>query len=1227
MLRVILLFSYASEILSQFDFINLNECKLTPEGTEYMGTLSKTKSNVTCLEWNSMTEQFVENLPDHLFPDGSRVSARNFCRNPTKDRNGPWCYTKLKSRPSSAVCDVPFCKNTECRVSGPGMEFAGSIESSISGKKCLQWVEKKNIFTFAKQIKMINKAFPDGTLTAAGRKCRNPDGKISGPWCYVETNETKYNTELCDVPFCDDTGTVAYSEGSSSGQYFFFSSLPSGGYFNISVRLWNPAEWNEGQVFLYLGVYDIPLDRHDNNKWNSGIEILIGNSGSGIVSQEDASQTLADTPFILSGAKWTNLCVQWVFTELNILVKIFESSSYEPFTTALIPIKGTIFEFESFRFFSLGGSPSIWSTEMDYLEECFVHTVSQLSYTRFWLLKKNTAGAFLDFFVKSKQNSTIVFRSAPMVEFHQVEIQLVNQSKMCIVVYNDDNLPIEIGDVNCSNLIDFMEWKYFRISLTKSTLAVFWNSRDAMELLIEINHPYIAGVLWAGFASPRVSYWAIYCDPRGIPPPALLDCNSQGLGRFVGTVSVTSEGGQCLPWTDESSIPNEYHDYALFQPYGGKIACENFCRNLDNDPNGPFCIVRDSNSDGGFSKEYCHSQLLEPKTCKDVGTGSDYMGQLNETRSKRGCKPWSSVMDEVIHINDFPDSSVKDASNFCRNPTNSITGCWCYTDDPTVPMDLCAVNDCDRPYECTILATTYMEDILMYILPSWRKKGLTFWLKAWNPDVYEGLIIKMLSIDSSGAYILIIGDEENEKVKLYYRNDYESGKIFTKFILLYAKTLSHLIPSGKWAGYWLRIGNGKIELGYNERETSFFEWKSSNDSYTIKPVFMSYGTIKNHWIGISFKCSECLTEITSSEKENKIYPATFRKGDTLNSNLILNFRGTGSTTITLMWSPDFNRRLAIEIDKMIGNISLVEYNNSSESCVLATNTLTYAYSNKRWTEYIIRYSETYLSVHKGETEVLRWKSSFPLLIYWFSVTVRNGTMVWIANCPPTDIDGEPRDGSWGDWGPWSCSVTCGRGYGKIERKCNKPPPNVFGNDCDGPSTYSGPCNDFPCGEISPGTHTLIRRYLSNQHKAREVEAKERVLLSCNPSLMPLIINEANDLNVTWSHNGFKCSKLKYRIDENFTLTISRAHEKHNGVYLCTAYQGPNSILPRIVLEAVSLVVRKNRPSKKVSQGRSVTLKCNGLALGHVYADLSLRWELNGSVWKEYSIGALEMVPP
>ena len=65
------------------------------------------------------------------------------------------------------------------------------------------------------------------------------------------------------------------------------------------------------------------------------------------------------------------------------------------------------------------------------------------------------------------------------------------------------------------------------------------------------------------------------------------------------------------------------------------------------------------------------------------------------------------------------------------------------------------------------------------------------------------------------------------------------------------------------------------------------------------------------------------------------------------------------------------------------------------------------------------------------------------------------------------MEGGIRDGNWGDWGPWSCSVTCGRGIGKTERKCNNPPPNIFGKECNGLSVYEGPCNDFPCGEISP----------------------------------------------------------------------------------------------------------------------------------------------------------------
>lgn len=43
-----------------------------------------------------------------------------------------------------------------------------------------------------------------------------------------------------------------------------------------------------------------------------------------------------------------------------------------------------------------------------------------------------------------------------------------------------------------------------------------------------------------------------------------------------------------------------------------------------------------------------------------------------------------------------------------------------------------------------------------------------FWLKTWNPDIYEGLIIKLISASGSQTYKLVIGDEYNEKLKFYY---------------------------------------------------------------------------------------------------------------------------------------------------------------------------------------------------------------------------------------------------------------------------------------------------------------------------------------------------------------------------------------------------------------------------------------------------------------------------
>lgn len=58
------------------------------------------------------------------------------------------------------------------------------------------------------------------------------------------------------------------------------------------------------------------------------------------------------------------------------------------------------------------------------------------------------------------------------------------------------------------------------------------------------------------------------------------------------------------------------------------------------------------------------------------------------------------------YLNDslYPERSVRDANNYCRDPSRNIAGTWCYTTDPLVPQDLCDVRDCEKPGKVSIIA-------------------------------------------------------------------------------------------------------------------------------------------------------------------------------------------------------------------------------------------------------------------------------------------------------------------------------------------------------------------------------------------------------------------------------------------------------------------------------------------------------------------------------------------
>ena len=93
--------------------LNLSiECKTTAKGTEYRGTISKTRSGYVCQRWTSQSPHRHGFTPERK--PGKGLES-NFCRNPDKEPR-PWCYT-TSPRKRWDFCSIPDC---------PGMNLLAS---------------------------------------------------------------------------------------------------------------------------------------------------------------------------------------------------------------------------------------------------------------------------------------------------------------------------------------------------------------------------------------------------------------------------------------------------------------------------------------------------------------------------------------------------------------------------------------------------------------------------------------------------------------------------------------------------------------------------------------------------------------------------------------------------------------------------------------------------------------------------------------------------------------------------------------------------------------------------------------------------------------------------------------------------------------------------------------------------------------------------------------------
>lgn len=155
--------------------------------------------------------------------------------------------------------------------------------------------------------------------------------------------------------------------------------------------------------------------------------------------------------------------------------------------------------------------------------------------------------------------------------------------------------------------------------------------------------------------------------------------------NYRGRRSWTKSNITCQAWSDNNI--NEH----TFSPdrYPTQDLRENFCRNPNNDPGGPWCYTTDPN----VRAEECGLPQCSQEVCITCN-GEDYRGKMDQTESGKECQRWDSTRPHKHHFQPkkYRQKDLKD--NYCRNPDNRLRP-WCYTVDPKTPWEYCNISVCD----------------------------------------------------------------------------------------------------------------------------------------------------------------------------------------------------------------------------------------------------------------------------------------------------------------------------------------------------------------------------------------------------------------------------------------------------------------------------------------------------------------------------------------------------
>ncbi|KAM4695151.1 plasminogen [Discoglossus pictus] len=201
----------ASPVVPPTQSIPVVEC-YEDNGVTYRGTAYITVTGKKCQAWNSMVPH-RHNRTSQVLPNAGL--ERNYCRNPDSDKS-PWCYTtdpsvrweycnvkkctqapQIEQKPAQTTKPTTITESPDCIIA-KGQNYRGTRSTTSRGHKCQDW---------SSQTPQEHGSFTPTTHPNSGldrNYCRNPDGDINGPWCFIMTPGT-LKWDYCDIPQCAPT--------------------------------------------------------------------------------------------------------------------------------------------------------------------------------------------------------------------------------------------------------------------------------------------------------------------------------------------------------------------------------------------------------------------------------------------------------------------------------------------------------------------------------------------------------------------------------------------------------------------------------------------------------------------------------------------------------------------------------------------------------------------------------------------------------------------------------------------------------------------------------------------------------------------------------------------------------------------------------------------------------------------------------------------------------------